>query len=141
MSMSVILGLVGGIIVLVSMFLPWLTVKDLPLIGDQSYSGLQVGLLNILALVVAVVGIALMFIKKPAMPMVSGIMGILVIIFWLLSYLVLETVAQTLSGLSILTGGGMEWSVEFGVWLMPIGAILLIVGGFMRRGELKKAGL
>ncbi len=134
MSTSVILGLVGGILVLVSMFLPWLNYSDF--LGNAiTVNGIGAGLFGLLMLIFGVIGIAMMFLKNPTMPLLTAIFGILAIVFWLLAYLGLSIIA----GASSLTGGTVTFEVGFGAYIAPVGAILMVVGGFMRRGELKKA--
>lgn len=132
MGMPVILGLVGGILMIVSLFLPWATVT---LFGiPVTFMGITAGIGGILMLVFGIIGIVMLMMKNPTMPLVGGIMGILSLVFWLLSYLGLSALVAPAQ----LTGGGVGVGLGIGLWIAPLGALLLTVGGFMQWSALKK---
>ena len=140
MSMPVILGLVGGLLMLVSLFLPWanITLLGIPVGINGLYT-----VFGILMLIFGIIGMVMLFMKKSGMALVAGIMGILAILFWLLAYLgisALVSVSQMGCALTPTACSGFSVGTGIGLFVAPLGAILLTVGGFMQRGALKKQG-
>ena len=137
-GMGAIIGLVGGLLAVVGVFLPWFSVTS----GGQtlSWSGYDLGAaavqypqlawlaifpLGILAF--GILGLILALIPKKVTGILAMLCGILVLVFSfipLLIFLLISTI-----------GGGMG----IGTPLSFIGGIILMVGGIMAYRDAKKA--
>ena len=115
-----IIAMVGGILIIVAMVLPWVDTSNL--LGGQVYSGFETGIFGILTLIFAILIIILALVKKP---LGAGILGILSLIFVIIPLIVVEAIFGLLAA-----GTGLSL-FSYGWYLALIGSILAMIGGFV----------
>ncbi len=133
MKLGKILGIVGGLLVIISLFLPWMTISSS--IESVSVMGVLIIPFSILALIFAILGLIFVAIGKKGLCIGALVMGILAIVMIGISFALMQWIADTWA----IVGTGITFSIEYGVWIGMIGAIILIIGSAMAYGEAKKA--
>jgi hypothetical protein len=131
MSSGRIIGIVGGILVLVGMFLPWLTATNSITGESASLMGAMFPIFGWLALIFGVLGLIFVAIGSRGMCIAGLIMGILAFIMVLLGFALSATLVSLLSGGIVAVG--------YGIYISMIGSIILIVGAGLGMGQAKKA--
>ena len=123
-----ILGLVGGLLVIVSMFLPWITLPGLAVIG------IATGFWGILPFIFSIIGLVMCVLRKRAFYIVGGIMGILSFVFPLIIMMIISSIAAAFGKIEV--GASL---LGIGLYLAIIGGLLLTVGGFGGFAQTPKA--
>jgi len=122
-----ILAIVGGLLTVIGLFLPWFSVTAETIVGgSMSFPGILFGIWGILVLIFGILMIVLAAVKKP---LIAGIFGILGLVFALIPILIIEGMLAPLAGLAGMTG--VTWGPTFGWFLTLIGAVLAMIGGFV----------
>lgn len=116
------IGIVGGILAMVGTLLPWVTISDS--YSSITASGLGVFIFGVPAMILAILGLVFVAIPKKGFAIASLIMGILVMIFVVLAI----TMTSVIAGFATYTGL-VTVSMDYGMYVTLVGAILLIVGG------------
>lgn len=116
----VIIGLVGGIIAAVGVFLPWVNIFGFTSSGSGSNQGLVILLGGVLALVG---GIVALFVKNApsAVSYLIPVGGLIALLGWL--------------WFGAAAGFGNLGNYSYGLWVALVGAILALVGtlGVMKK--------
>jgi hypothetical protein len=115
-----LIGLIGGLLMLIGLFLPWYSSGGLSLIGFLALP------FSIIVLIFAILLIVFAATKKP----------FLVGIFGLLGFIIVLVVNLIIGGLITSWGGsGLSvWGVTtYGYYLSLVGGILGMIGGFMKK--------
>lgn len=133
MKLGKILGIVGGLIVIISMFLPWMTVSSN--IESISLMGILIIPFSTLALIFAILGLIFVAVGKKGLCIGALVMGILAIVMIGISFALMQWIAD----MTTIIGTGITSGVDYGVWLAMIGSIILIIGSVLAYGEAKKA--
>jgi hypothetical protein len=115
-----IIAIVGGLLILIGIFLPWVDLADY---SGPTWSGLQTGIWGILPLIFAILIIVLAAVKKP---LGAGILGIISLIFVILPMLIIASIAATYGVAGFAIG-----LFTYGWYLALIGSILAMIGGFV----------
>jgi hypothetical protein len=116
------LGIVGGILALVGCVLPWVTISDS--FSSITASGLGVFIFGVPAMILGILGLVFVAIPKRGFAIAGLIMGILVMIFVVLAI----TMTSVIAGYATYTGV-VTVSMDYGMYVTLVGAILLMVGG------------
>ena len=144
-------GLAGGILGLLSVFLPWLvlTASVGPLTLSFGFSGLALsGNLTIQSaqlsspypeaamwaygiLAFSILGLVMGIVGKRSTSIVALLSGVLVTVFAILALVRMPTVTISAPGLSLSVGPG------FGIYVGLVGGLLLLTGGLLAWGEAK----
>ena len=132
--MGRILGIVGGKLTVVGVFLPWVSVTY----SGQTVSawGIQLWFIGlpILVLIFGIIGLVLVAKGRRGTAIGGLVMGILAFIFAIVSVFLLAIVAEVISGVS-----DFEIGIDFGLYLTLVGAIILIVGSGLTFSQAGKA--
>ena len=131
-----IVGIVGGILTLVGCLLPWLTVSS----SLESISVLGIIVppwLAMLAFIFGIIGLILVAIGKRGPAIGALVMGILAFVFVIIEWMLLVVIASFAEGL--VSGTGVTVTIDYGVYVALVGAIILIIGSIMAMSEAKKA--
>lgn len=123
-----ILGIVGGLLAVVGIFLPWATATNPTTNTSSSASGISVPIFGILVALFSVLGLVLVFVGKKGTCTAGAIMGILAFIFAMIFAALWSAIITTFSV-------GDIFSIGYGLYVTMIGSIILILGSFMARGE------
>ena len=118
------IALVGGLVTMIPMFLPWFTVSG----GTYSISliGLLAGgIFTLLSFVFAILVIVFAAIKRP---LLAGIFGLLALILLLLPVLTFTALA---AAYQLVCGTTCVVSFSPLMWVSLIGALLAMIGGFV----------
>jgi len=133
-----IIGIIGGILTMVGVFLPWATVSGGTLIGSVSLLGVLAFPFGILAMIFGIIGLILVAIGKRGMCIGALILGILAFIMILLSFALLSWLAELVAGIG---GGLVEFTVDFGIYIAIVGSIILIIGSGLAMAQAEKPGM
>lgn len=130
MSTGSIVGIVGGLLVILGVVLPWMSDST-----GASVSGLTAGIapIGIVLIIFGVLGLVMVAPGKRLLAIGTIVFGILAFLLYL-ALLGLSSLIST--GANVL---GANTSVGYGLFIGFIGSILLIVGAIMARSEAKKA--
>lgn len=125
-----VLGAIGGIIALIGVFLPWLTVSvmgvELSASGWEAYD-LAGEIAPILVLVLAIITIAVaVFTKDMIQKAGVTILGLITLIVGAYYIMYIGDVAAGLSGFA-----EVSVSAGYGLYAVVIGGIIALVGGLM----------
>jgi len=121
MKIGRILGIVAGILTVVGVFLPWISVKDLA--GNVTdYSGIAVPLtfFGMMTLIFGLLGLIFVAIGKRGLCIAGLVMGIIAMLFVLIIFAIMTTV--------LAVGAGSVFSMGIGLIISMVGSILLIIG-------------
>ena len=130
LTTGLIIAMIGGILMIVGVFLPWATASYTPTYGDkveETVSGLN--LFGFLILFMGILVIVLSLLKKPVGTIVCSVIGLLLsllplaVIGWLVS--AIETTAESVGS----TDFGA--SMGIGIILCFVGSIIGLVGGIV----------
>lgn len=158
-----IIGLIGGILGLVGVFLPWLTMSASvgPISVSVSASGMQMGggtldlsgqavpvgssefsiyVYGILAL--SILGLIIVLLGKKVTAIVALLFGLLTTILAIVAYVRISSLSSSLQAL-LGSVPGVTFSVGpgFGLYLCIIGGIILLFGGVLAMMDAKKAAM
>ncbi len=122
-----IIGIVGAVIVLVGMFLPWATVSEPDGSNAMSVYGKMSPLLWIFFILV-IIGAA---IPKPAGGILAFIMGLLGLLDAVWNHIGILNIAASM-------GEDVKITIEYGGYLVMVGFALAMVGGILQYIFLKK---
>jgi len=123
-----IIGLIGGLIIIISLFLPWVVS------GEKILYGFWFGLLFIITLIFGIIGIVMFLLGRRNAYKISIIIGIIGVIWT--AYLFLEI--KSFGTKFIWITYDAEWlgeaaasfvSISYGLYIMLIGFILILLGG------------
>ena len=140
MNKGQIIGLVGGIIALIGLFLPWISAS-----GTNTNTGQQITVsvpgiyfipFSIGIILFAVLTIAFAIFKKP-------IGGILVLVFSLIGLAItgfLFSAIQYIAA-SLVSGSSVSVSTGVGVYICIVGFIIGLIGGVLHYVYAKKEGV
>lgn len=126
-----ILGLVGGLVAVVGVFLPWMTATETITNTSTSASGISVPLFGILVLLFSALGLVLVLVGKRGACIGAMIMGILAFVFGLIVATVWSAIISTF-------GAGDILSIGYGLYMSLAGSIILVIGSVLTLGELKQ---
>ncbi len=125
------IGLLGSILAVVGIFLPWASILGFSILG------IQVGIFAYLALlfgILALIGSILSGKKGAIILLVFGIIGLV----WMLLFLGIFTSMLAAYGGSKAVSMGLS-VLGIGYWLTLVGFIIAMIGGIMDLKELKSA--
>jgi len=157
-----IIGLVGGLLGLVGVFLPWLTVSASvgPISVSASVSGISMGggtldlgtgtaipvgasefsiyVYGILAF--SVLGLIVVMLGKRSTAMLALVFGLLTTILAIVAVVRMSQLASALQALiPVVPGMTVSIGAGIGLYLCVIGGIILLLGGVLAMGDAKKA--
>lgn len=125
-----VLGIVGGLLAVVGVFLPWMTATETITNTSSSASGISVPLFGILVLLFSALGLVLALVGKRGTCIGAMIMGILAFVFALIVATIWSAIISTF-------GVGDILSIGYGLYITLAGSIILVIGSVMTLGELK----
>jgi len=131
MKLGRILGIVGALLAVVGVFLPWATATNTITNTSASASGISVPLFGVLVLLFSVLGLVLVLVGKRGTCIGALIMGILAFVFALIVAAIWSAIISTF-------GVGDVLSIGYGLYMSLAGSIILMVGSVMTLGELKQ---
>ena len=134
MSTGSLVGIVGGVLVIMGVILPWWSGSNG--VSTVSFSGLDTGAntFGYIMIVFGLLGLVMVAPGKRGLAIGSIVFGVLAMLLYLMVIAILGLINWT-SGLS----GTITTSTGYGLYIGFIGSILLIVGAVMARSAAKKA--
>ena len=130
-----IVGIVGGLLTIIGCILPWMTVQSS--IASVSLWGILFIPFGTLAFIFGIIGLILVALGKRGPAIGAFVMGILAFIFVLLGWVMASVMADFFAG--YVSGTGVTVTVDYGVYLALVGAIILMIGSILAMSEAKKA--
>ena len=123
------MGLVGGLLTVAGVFLPWATATE-PVTGaTASASGIQVPIFGVLVLLFGVLGLVFVLLGKRITYTLGAVMGIISFVMALIVYVIWTAV------LTMIGNPGSVLSTGYGMYMCLIGPWILVFGSFWARKE------
>lgn len=126
-----LIGLVGGLLVVIGVILPWASFEELGV--PVSVSGIDAWIIGVPLLIFGVIGLVMDLIGGKGPGIVGIVMGVLALLMALAGMVIINWIVQ-LAGWS---GTGITVSTGFGTYICIIGSLLLIAGSAMVIGQKK----
>lgn len=151
-----IVGLLGGLLGLIGVFLPWVTASagaislslpgtcvggigsiEIPVVGSQRCPGSSEGAIYFYGIfVLSILGLIVSLLGRKMTSMLALVFGVLVLVLG-----VVAAARVVASAGDIGSVPGVTISIGYGLILSIIGGVILLVGGFLGWSEAKKAGM
>jgi len=127
MKIGRILGIIGAILALIGVFLPWVAGHVAATNTDRSLSGIEFPLFifGMPFLLFVVIGLILVAIPKKGTAIAGLIMGIIAFVIALIPMAILATIIVSWQI------SGEVASIGYGLYICLVGALLLIIGSAM----------
>jgi len=124
-----ILGIIGGLLTVVGVFLPWATATDAYTGTYASVSGLSVPVFGLLVLLFGVLGLLFVAIGKKITCTLAAVMGIIAFVMALIVYAIWTAILTTIGNPGSMLGTG------YGMYMCLVGPWVLVVGSILARKE------
>lgn len=131
--------LVGGLLVIVGSFLPWITATSG--FGSVSVSGMDHGgdgiFTLVLGVIAALIGMA-QLIKAQLPGIIRGSPAIIGVSLGVITFFDHSDIRNRIARAAVSSSGALSSTVGQGIWSLYLGAVLIFIGGISLLGQKKK---
>ncbi len=128
-----IIGIVGVVIAIIGMFLPWAQVSYTENGAQQTVS--VYGYIAIFMWILIIIGLIGILLRKPAGGIVGAIFGILAFLYGIWNYMMILGLSQEYKNAGYTD---VKVDVGIGMYITIVGTILLLIGGIILFIETRK---